>query len=148
MDKLDTLFQTQKELNNFVFEKQKLRAADGTPLTMDRLIAEGKSDEPKKVSGDTHRWLVNYLTALQDESRELGEELPWKWWSKDELKMEDIRMEIIDQLHFWLSLAMAAGLDADGVLKLYLEKNRLNIERQKRGYSAAQKKIDGSGLTE
>jgi len=148
MDKLDTLFQTQKELNNFVFEKQKLRAADGAPLTMERLIADGKSDEPKKVSSDTHRWLVNYLTALQDETRELGEELPWKWWSKDELKMEDIRMEIIDQLHFWLSLAMAAGLDADGVLKLYLEKNRLNIERQKRGYSAAQKKIDGSGLTE
>ena len=48
MDKLDTLFQTQKELNNFVFEKQKLRAADGAPLTMERLIADENQMSPKR----------------------------------------------------------------------------------------------------
>ena len=148
MDKLEFLFETQKKLNDMVFAKHGHRAANGEPLTMERLIAEAETDTPKGVSSDTHRWLVNYLRALQDESRELGEEFPWKWWSKEHLKMGEVRMEIIDQLHFWLSLAMAAGLDAEGVVDLYTEKNRINIERQQRGYSAAQKAIDGIGLTE
>ena len=56
--------------------------------------------------------------------------------------MQNIRVEIVDQLHFWLSLAMTAGLDAEKVFSLYLQKNAVNFQRQENGYSKASKNED------
>jgi dimeric dUTPase (all-alpha-NTP-PPase superfamily) len=142
MDKLDELFQSQKLLNDYVFQKQSLRSVDGSPLTMDSLINSGKADEGIGPNTDTNQWLRNYLKALQDEGRELDDELLWKWWSKDTLDMQNIRVEIVDQLHFWLSLAMVAGMDADKVHDLYMQKNKVNIERQNSGYNKTSKTED------
>jgi dimeric dUTPase (all-alpha-NTP-PPase superfamily) len=83
--------------------------------------------------------LSNYLRALSDEGRELGEEIPWKWWSKETLDIEAIRVEIVDMLHFWLSLALVSGLDAEETLRLYRLKNEVNLRRQDEGYDASAK---------
>ena len=72
-------------------------------------------------------------------SRELGEELLWKWWSKDSLSMQNIRVEIVDQLHFWVSLALTAGMDANKVFDIYSQKNQVNIDRQNKDYSKSNK---------
>ena len=130
MDKLDELFAQQEQLNDLVFRKQNLRKLDGTPLTTRDLVEMGRSDDPKGPNTDTNRWLGNYLKALQDECRELGDELLWKWWSKDTLDMQNIRVEIIDQLHFWMSLALCAGMDAQKVFDVYVQKNKVNVRRQ------------------
>ena len=142
MDKLDALFDAQEKLNDLVFRKQGLKKLDGTPLTTRDLVEMGRSDEPKGPNTDTNRWLGNYLKALRDECRELDDELLWKWWSKDTLDMQNIRVEIIDQLHFWMSLALCAGMDAQKVFDVYVPKNRVNVRRQETGYSRATKTED------
>ncbi len=142
MDKLDALFDAQEKLNDLVFRKQGLKKLDGTPLTTRDLVEMGRSDEPKGPNTDTNRWLGNYLKALRDECRELDDELLWKWWSKDTLDMQNIRVEIVDQLHFWMSLALCAGMGADKVFDIYMKKNEVNVRRQENGYSAANKTED------
>jgi dimeric dUTPase (all-alpha-NTP-PPase superfamily) len=137
-DKLDQLFSLQLELNDRIFAKKDIRDNDGKVLTMAALIAEAQK-QGLGPNTKVNEWLGKYLQALDDESRELKEELLWKWWSKDHLDMQNIRVEIIDQLHFWMSLAMTAGLDAESVFRIYMQKNAVNHARQENDYSKANK---------
>jgi dimeric dUTPase (all-alpha-NTP-PPase superfamily) len=141
-DMLKTMFEMQKKLNDYVFAKQNITSTNGSPLTVEHLMQAANTGEPIGPNTDVNHWLSNYLTALDDESRELREELLWKWWSKDHLDMQNIRVEIVDQLHFWMSLAMTAGLDAEDVFRIYEQKNRVNLERQNQGYNKAHKTED------
>ena len=139
-DKVSQIFRMQSLLNDHVFIKKDIRDREGRPLTMATLYAQGKQGEGKLgPNTEVNQWLRNYLEALNDESRELGEELLWKWWSKDTLDLQNIRVEIVDQLHFWISLALTAGMDADKVFDIYMQKNQVNLERQNQDYSKASK---------
>ncbi len=145
-DKLDQLFAMQTELNDRIFAKKDIRDNEGKTLTMAALIAEASRPE-LGPNTKVNEWLGKYLQALNDESRELGEELLWKWWSKDHLDMQNIRVEIVDQLHFWISLALTAGMDAESVFKVYMQKNAVNHQRQESGYSKATKtEADNQGV--
>ena len=137
-DKLEQLFALQSELNDRIFAKKDIRDREGKTLTMAALIAEAQQPE---IGPNTkvNEWLGKYQQALDDEGRELKEELLWKWWSKDHLDMQNIRVEIIDQLHFWMSLALTAGMDAESVFRIYMQKNAVNHARQESGYSKASK---------
>lgn len=137
-DKLEQLFALQGTLNDRIFAKKDIRDNEGKTLTMAALMAEAKR-ENLGPNTKVNEWLGKYLTALEDESRELREELLWKWWSKDFLDMQNIRVEIVDQLHFWISLALTAGMDAETVFSLYMQKNAVNHQRQESGYSKATK---------
>jgi dimeric dUTPase (all-alpha-NTP-PPase superfamily) len=138
VDKLEHLFALQSSLNDRIFRKRALKGQDGQVLSMSKLVELARSDAPVPGS-DTAVWLANYLKALQDESRELGEEIPWKWWSKENLDLDAIRVEIVDILHFWISMALVAGMDAAEVHRLYLLKNQVNLDRQEKGYDASAK---------
>ena len=138
MDKLDELFASQAFLNDSIFAKRSLKGQDGQILSTGRLVALARG-EAIAPGSDTATWLANYLKALQDESRELGEEVPWKWWSKERLDMDAFRVEIVDMLHFWISLALVSGLDAGETLRLYRLKNEINLKRQDAGYDASAK---------
>ncbi len=138
-DKLEELFRLQTQLNDYVFEKKDIRDRNGKILTMKTLFEAGHSESLKGPNTETNLWLSNYLKALNDESRELGDELLWKWWSKDSLDMQNIRVEIVDQLHFWISLALTAGMDANSVFDIYLQKNKVNLDRQNNDYSKTNK---------
>nr|AGS52893.1 dUTPase [uncultured bacterium contig00016] len=147
-DKLEELFRLQETLNDYVFSKQDLRDRNGKLLAMAALREQAQSGEALGPNTEVCQWLRKYLEALTDESKELGEELPWKWWSKDKLDMQNIRIEIVDQLHFWLSLAMTAGMDAEKVFDIYMQKNKVNIERQNAGYSKENKnEADNRGIS-
>lgn len=141
MDKLDKLFKTQAALNDVIFKKQGIRTVSGRCLNTKYLLDCGEYIEGG-ANSTTNQWLKNFTIAMKDETRELEEELLWKWWSKDSLNMQNIRVEIIDQLHFWISLAMTAGMDADKVFDIYMQKNRVNLERQENGYSKENKNED------
>ncbi|MGL1902761.1 MAG: dUTPase [Fibrobacterales bacterium] len=138
-DKLEELFRLQTALNNHVFKKQGLKSDDGTEMTMEKLLSEGQSTEKIGPNTNTNTWLRKFLEAMDDESRELKDELLWKWWSKDSLDMQNIRVEIVDQLHFWISLALSSGMDANKVFDIYYQKNLVNIERQEKGYNKTDK---------
>jgi dimeric dUTPase (all-alpha-NTP-PPase superfamily) len=81
-------------------------------------------------------WLLNYSRALSQETAEMIDSLPWKWWARyQNYDRANVQVEIVDMLHFLVSLAQVAGLDAKDVHELYMKKNRVNFQRQESGYA-------------
>lgn len=131
---LKKIFDIQKGLNDLIFERHNLRTKSGVLLNAEMMIELGRDPviSPNSTSAE---WLAKFLLALKDEVRELEEEIPWKWWSKDSLDMQNIRVEITDLLFFVVCLAQAAGLDAEDLEELYRKKAVVNLERQFKNYS-------------
>ena len=71
---------------------------------------------------------------MLQESAEAIDSLNWKWWKKDEEDWDNIKIELVDILHFWVSMCTIAGLSAEDVVDLYFKKNQLNHDRQNQGY--------------
>ena len=138
-DMFQQIFDMQTKLNDYVSKKKGITDHTGAPLTMSFLTGQGASGEPLGPNSEVNEWIHKYLLAMEDETRELKQELLWKWWSKDILDMQNIRVEIIDQLHFWVSLAMVSGMGAEDVFRMYQQKNQVNFDRQDNGYSRATK---------
>ena len=81
-------------------------------------------------------WLLNYSRALSQETAEMIDSVPWKWWAKyQKYDRPNVQVEIVDMLHFLVSLAQVAGLTAKDVHDLYMKKNRVNLQRQDSGYA-------------
>jgi dimeric dUTPase (all-alpha-NTP-PPase superfamily) len=145
-DKLHDIFTLQGELNDGIFKKQDIRGPDGQVLTM-AAIRQALERGELGPNGLPNQWLRNYLRALQGEATELEQELLWKWWSKDKIDLQNIRVEIVDLMHFLTSLALAAGVSADDFHRLYTAKHRVNQDRQDKGYSRATKdEQDNKGI--
>lgn len=137
-DMLSDLFEMQEQLNNKTFAKCGFKDPEGLPLTIAR-IQEDVKNEKIGPNDLPNTWLLKYLTADDAESKELREALLWKFWSKDKIDLQNIRVEIIDKLHFLISLAQAAGLTAGEFHRLYMAKHEVNNKRQDTGYSQATK---------
>ncbi len=120
MDKLEEIFQMQEKLN-------------------ERIGVSVKAlPEEEQV-----RWLLNYTRAIQQETAELIDSVPWKWWARyQEFDKQNARVEIVDLFHFLVSAAQVLGMSADDVYQAYLKKNQVNHSRQDDGY--ARKKDDDS----
>jgi dimeric dUTPase (all-alpha-NTP-PPase superfamily) len=80
------------------------------------------------------KWFMNFELALRQESAEAVNSLNWKWWKKDEEDWDNIKVELVDMLHFWVSMCTMAGLTSKDVIDLYFKKNQLNHDRQNQGY--------------
>lgn len=91
------------------------------------------------------KWFLNFLLAMQQESAEAVDSIAWKWWKKGEDDWENIKVELVDILHFWVSMCTVVGLSAEDVIDLYFKKNDLNFKRQNEGYKEGhyQKVVDG-----
>ena len=138
---LDKIFEMQTELNDYVFSKNKLKDKDGQGLTI-QAIMSAVAENQLKVNELPNEWLLNYSKAMKEELIELDEELLWKWWSKDEIDMQNIRVELIDILHFLVSAMMCAGLTADKVFDIYQQKHAVNLKRQDSNYNKKDKTED------
>ncbi len=80
-------------------------------------------------------WVLNYCRALSQETAELIDSVPWKWWAKYQTyDRHNARVEVVDLFHFLISLAQVVGLSARDVHDLYMKKNKVNFERQDSGY--------------
>ena len=77
---------------------------------------------------------LEFELALRQESAEAIDSLNWKWWKKDTDDWDNVKIELVDILHFWVSMCSVAGLDAQEVMSLYFKKNKLNHKRQEEGY--------------
>jgi hypothetical protein len=137
-DMLKALFEMQTDLNDYVFAKNGVRDNDGVNLTT-RAIVEQASTEKFSVNDLPNQWLVRYSKAMAEELAELDRDLLWKWWSKDKIDIQNIRVELIDILHFLLSAMISAGLSAEKVFDIYKQKHAVNLARQDSGYNAASK---------
>lgn len=90
---------------------------------------EGMSEEDQTL------WTLNYCRAMGQELAELTDSVPWKWWAKyQKLDIQNARVEVVDMLHFLISMAQVLGMSADDVYAAYLKKNEVNFKRQESGY--------------
>lgn len=109
----------------------------------------------RRIGHDTERmpeaqqpeWVLNFCRAIQQETAELVDSVPWKWWAKYQTyDKQNARVEVVDLFHFVISLAQVLGLSAKDVHDLYMKKNRVNFERQAGGY-AEKNEDDNRDLT-
>jgi dimeric dUTPase (all-alpha-NTP-PPase superfamily) len=133
-DMLNSIFTMQTDLNNYVFRKNNIRDDAGNIMEM-RAIFDAAGAGRLMVNDIPNKWLVNYSRAMEEELKELNEELLWKWWSKDEIDIQNIRVELIDILHFLVSAMISAGLTPEKVFDVYKQKHAVNLNRQDSGYS-------------
>ena len=128
---LEQLFNKQAELNKRTgFDAQSLR-----------------DNFDPQYAGE---WLNNYLAAMSNELEELRDCTFWKHWCQEakdgkRFQLHDVqnaRVEVIDLLFFWISLAQCVGLDAQDVMRLYQQKLGVNHTRQDGNYSMANKTED------
>ena len=108
-----------------IFEKQ---------IELNTRIYPSLYEDIKKDPELRRKWFLNYELALKQESAEAIDSLNWKWWKKDEDDWDNIKIELVDMLHFWVSMCTMAGMDAKEVGELYAKKNKLNFKRQDEGY--------------
>jgi len=95
----------------------------------------------RDYSFDYERWMEKLILATQDELAELLRELNYKWWKNEKpLNHAAIAEELVDILHFFVSMCLRSGISADDLYEGYIRKNRENFDRQdgkseKEGYS-------------
>jgi putative phosphoesterase len=112
-DKLETMFYLQKLLNRRI-----------------------GVDTDKMTEADRQQWMLNYCRAMVQETAELVDCVPWKWWaSYQKFDKQNARVEIADLLHFLISLAQVMEITPDDLFDLYTKKHRLNLARQDAGYT-------------
>ena len=85
-------------------------------------------------------WIQKEVLAIVSELAELLAEVNFKWW-KNPKPADDaaLKGELVDILHFFVSMCIEAGMTADDLYAMYLGKNRENVLRQdglseKKGY--------------
>ena len=85
---------------------------------------------------DQENWTKEFIVCCISELNEILAETNWKHWKSThkELDHKKIKFEIIDLLHFILSLMVLWKMDATEVFDMYIEKNLENIKRQENGY--------------
>lgn len=107
MDKLDEIFRLQGFFQQELIEKRGL---------------SGISPQ---------EWIQKQTLAMVSELAELLEEVNFKWWKNPKpLDEGALKEELVDILHFFVSMCLTAGMSPEELYRIYLEKNRENILRQ------------------
>lgn len=125
---LDEIFKLQGELNN--------------RIGLDTQSLHNEFD-PQRAG----QWLNDYIAAASNELEELRDCTYWKHWCAEAQQgrrfalhnLQNARVEVIDLLFFWVSMAQCVGLAAEEVYELYLQKLKVNRQRQETGYSMTSK---------
>ena len=108
MDKLEQIFAYQKKFDDEIIEKRELSG-----ITMEE-------------------WIQKETLAMISELAELLDEVNFKWWkNKKEVDVGLVRGELVDILHFFVSMCHKTGMDAELLYQLYMDKNKENFDRQK-----------------
>ncbi|MDO4741435.1 MAG: dUTPase [Eubacteriales bacterium] len=116
MDKLDDIFRLQAELNREIREKRSLSFSSG-------------------------EWIQKLTLAMLSELAELLDEVNFKWWKNPkEIDERLVKEELVDILHFFVSMCLDAGMTPEEMHRMYLEKHQENLDRQhgkslKEGYA-------------
>lgn len=120
MDKLEKIFEMQKLLDDDIAARRHLTYS-------------------------TEEWMQKEVLAMLSELSEVLDEVNFKWWkNKKPLNSDALRSELVDILHFFVSMCIRSGMNADELFERYVEKNKENFDRQygrseKKGYEV----IDG-----
>ena len=117
MDKLEKLFEMQSQLNDYIIQKHNVKFTQS-------------------------EWIQKETLAMLSELAEVLDEVNFKWWKVEKpINNDALREEIVDVLHFFISMCIFSGMDANELFDRYLKKNKENFDRQdglssKKGYKA------------
>lgn len=77
-------------------------------------------------------WIQKEILAIISELSEVLDEVNFKWW-KDPQPLDGNRLkeEIVDVLHFFVSMCLKAGIGPEELHQAYLLKNQENFARQR-----------------
>ena len=93
-------------------------------------------DTDKMTEAERQHWILNYCRAMAQEVAELTDCVPWKWWaSYQKFDKQNARVEIVDLLHFLISLAQVMEITPDELFEAYTKKHLVNLKRQESGYT-------------
>ena len=107
MDKLDEIFALQGQFDAELLERRNL-----SHITYDE-------------------WMQKETLALIGELCEMLRETNFKWWKNpQENNMDAVREELVDVLHFFVSMCIKSGMTSADLHRLYLAKNQENFDRQ------------------
>ncbi len=106
-DKLQAIFDMQKMLNDEIKQKRSL------------------------IGITKEEWMQKQTLAMLSEMAELIDEVNFKWWKNpkpvDEVKVKE---ELVDILHFFVSMCLIYDMDAEELHSMYMDKNKENFGRQ------------------
>ena len=93
-------------------------------------------DFDKMSHEEVEKYLQVMLQAVSVEAVEALNWLNWKPWKKTKIKFNRYKFinELVDIQHFIINCALAAGCDSHEFARLFFNKGKENINRQKRGY--------------
>ncbi len=85
---------------------------------------------------EKEKWTKEFILCCSNELNEILDWINWKHWKTNKKKVNiiEVKYEIIDLLHFVLSLMLVWDMDEKEIFDLYFTKNKENFERQKKGY--------------
>ena len=112
LDKLDVIFQLQQSLDDDIVARRNLNYS-------------------------REEWMQKEVLAMISELSEVLDEVNFKWW-KNPKPVDDaaLKGEIVDILHFFVSMCLKSGMSAEELFTLYKAKNQENFDRQ---YGRSQK---------
>lgn len=106
-DKLDTIFEYQNRFD--------------TELCESRGLFNISQEE----------WIQKETLAMLSELAELIAEVNFKWWKNPKPINEDaVKEELVDILHFFVSMCLKMNMSAEELYLRYLNKNKENFNRQ------------------
>ena len=115
MDKLDVIFQLQESLDSDIASRRNL-------------------------SYSREEWMQKEVLAMISELSEVLDEVNFKWWKNPKPVDDDaLKGELVDVLHFFVSMCLKSGMTAEELFSRYKAKNQENFDRQygrspKQGY--------------
>ena len=78
-----------------------------------------------------HIFQLQAKFAFVSELCDLLEETIFIWWKKPkDINHDALREELVDILHFFISMCIKAGMTAEDLYQGYLKKNKENFDRQ------------------
>ncbi|NLZ88320.1 MAG: dUTPase [Clostridiales bacterium] len=120
MDKLDDIFRLQKAFNDDLIARRKLEG-----ITADE-------------------WIQKYMLAMLSEMAELLDEVNFKCWKdKKPVDLPAAKEELVDILHFFVSMCIKLEMTSDELHAIYVQKNRENFSRQQGGSNKPGYRSDG-----
>ena len=112
MDKLDVIFQLQESLDSDIASRRNL-------------------------SYSREEWMQKEVLAMISELSEVLAEVNFKWWKNPKPVDDDaLKGELVDVLHFFVSMCLKSGMTAEELFSRYKAKNQENFDRQ---YGRSQK---------
>ncbi len=85
------------------------------------------------ISVKSSAFIEAMINRMKEEIDELYKEIHVKFWDKNKIDVRKIKVELVDVLHFWFTLASCFMVNSNELGSVYLGKREVNIHRTKVG---------------